>query len=305
MQGMLEGPKAPSGLVQSFLDFCRIEKGLAINTLEAYQADLAKLRAGLPVGERDASPEHLASHVRSLQAAGMSARSIGRHIATIRNFYSYLAREGEIQKDPAEFLSAPRTWSTIPKYLNQQEMDRLLAAPPEDKPTGLRDRAMLQLLYATGLRVSELCSLPISSVERSLGVVRVIGKGNKQRLVPFGDPAGRALQIYLDKARPLLLKGRASKYLFVTARRSCKGSPMTRQCFWTLLRGYGKRVGIFRNLTPHVIRHSFATHLVEGGADLRSVQTMLGHADISTTQVYTHVARTRLREIVDRHHPRA
>jgi integrase/recombinase XerD len=305
MQGMLDGPKAPTGLVQSFLDFCRIEKGLAINTLAAYKADLAKLCAGLPIAEREASPEHLASHVRSLQTEGISARSIGRHIATIRNFYSYLAREGEIQNDPAEFLNAPRTWSTIPKYLNQEEIDRLLVAPPEDKPVGLRDRAMLQLLYATGLRVSELCGLPMSSVERSLGVLRVTGKGNKQRLVPFGEPAGKALDSYLATARPALLKGRASKFLFVTARRSSKGSPMTRQCFWTLLRGYGKRAGIFRNLTPHVIRHSFATHLVEGGADLRSVQIMLGHADISTTQVYTHVARTRLREIVDRHHPRA
>ena len=160
---------------------------------------------------------------------------------------------------------------------------------------------MLELLYATGLRVSELCSLELASVERRLGVLKVIGKGNKQRVVPFGESAGEALDRYLAEARPQLLKGRGSRFVFVTAR----GSAMTRQTFWVLLRKYGRQVGIFRRLTPHVVRHSFATHLVEGGADLRSVQIMLGHADISTTQVYTHVARRRLREVVDRHHPRA
>jgi integrase/recombinase XerD len=160
---------------------------------------------------------------------------------------------------------------------------------------------MLQVLYATGLRVTELCRLELSAVERDMGVLRVTGKGNKQRLVPFGEPAREAIDSYLRDGRPKLLKGRASRFVFVTAR----GSAMTRQAFWHLLRGYGRRVGLFRDLTPHVVRHSFATHLVEGGADLRSVQIMLGHADISTTQVYTHVARRRLREIVDQHHPRA
>jgi integrase/recombinase XerD len=160
---------------------------------------------------------------------------------------------------------------------------------------------MLELLYATGLRVSELCGLELNAVERRMGVLKVIGKGNKQRVVPFGDPAGTALDLYLATGRPKLLKGRASRYLFVTAR----GTAMTRQTFWTLIRRHGRQAGIFRRLTPHVVRHSFATHLVEGGADLRSVQIMLGHADISTTQVYTHVARRRLREVIDQHHPRA
>jgi len=247
----------------------------------------------------------------------LSARSIARHITTLRNFYSFLIREGEIERDPTEFLALPRQASSLPKYLNREEVERLIAAPPADKPAGLRDRAMLELLYAAGLRVTELCRLELAAVDRDAGVLRVIGKGNKQRLVPFGEPAGDAIDRYLATGRPALLKGRASRFLFVTGRlvtgrRGSKsstmtagGCAMTRQGFWKLLRAYGKRAGIFRDLTPHVVRHSFATHLVEGGADLRSVQIMLGHADISTTQVYTHVARRRLREVVDQHHPRA
>jgi integrase/recombinase XerD len=290
-----------SSLAKSFLDFCRVEKGLAFNTLYSYRTDLERLSSGLPTPERDVTPQQLSSYVESLYAAHLSARTIARHIATLRNYYKFLEREGEISRDPAEFLTSPRQWSTIPKYLNREEVERLLSAPKLDKPRGSRDRAMLELLYATGLRVSELCGLELASVERRLGVLKVIGKGNKQRVVPFGVPAGEALDRYLAEGRPKLLKGRASRFMFVTAR----GSAMTRQTFWVLLRNYGRQVGIFHRLTPHVVRHSFATHLVEGGADLRSVQIMLGHADISTTQVYTHVARRRLREVVDQHHPRA
>ncbi len=286
--------------VRSFLDFCRVEKGLAANSLHSYHFDLQRLSAHVTSPEK-ATSEDLARYVESLYSAGLSARSIARHITTLRNFYSFLTREGEIDRDPTEFLALPRQWTTLPKYLNREEVDRLLDAPPAAKPTGLRDRAMLQLLYAAGLRVTELCCLEMAAVEQGYGVLRVTGKGNKQRLVPYGIPAREAIERYLDAGRPRLLKGRASRYLFVTAR----GSAMTRQCFWTLIRNYGRQVGIFRDLTPHVVRHSFATHLVEGGADLRSVQIMLGHADISTTQVYTHVARRRLRETVDQHHPRA
>jgi|SRR5579872_702353 len=286
--------------VRSFLDFCRVEKGLAANSLYSYRFDLQRLSSKIAAPER-ATPEDLSSYVESLYQEGLSARSIARHITTMRNFYAFLAREGEIARDPTEFLALPRQWATLPKYLNREEVEKLLAAPPVDKPTGLRDRAMLEVLYAAGLRVTELCRLELSAVERDLGVLRVTGKGNKQRLVPFGEPAREAIDRYLGDGRPRLLKGRASRFLFVTAR----GSAMTRQAFWKLVVGYGKSVGIFHHLTPHVVRHSFATHLVEGGADLRSVQIMLGHADISTTQVYTHVAQRRLRETVDRHHPRA
>ncbi len=284
----------------AFLDFCRVEKGLAKNSLDSYQFDLERLSSRI-ANPKQATAEDLARYIDSLYADGLSPRSIARHITTLRCFYGFLAREGEIAQDPTEFLTLPKQWSSLPKYLNRDEVERLLEAPKADKPTGLRDRAMLQLLYAAGLRVSELCRLELSSVERDLAVLRITGKGNKQRIVPFGVPAGEAIDRYLGGGRPRLLKGRASRFLFVTAR----GSAMTRQAFWKLIRGYGKQVGIFRDLTPHVVRHSFATHLVEGGADLRSVQIMLGHADISTTQVYTHVARRRLRETVDQHHPRA
>jgi integrase/recombinase XerD len=236
-----------------------------------------------------------------MYAAKLSPRTIARHIAAIRNFYRFLASEGVVTRDPAEFLVSPKQWSTIPKYLNRDEVERLLVAPAEATPVHLRDRAMMELLYATGLRVTELCKLELSAVERQLGVLKVTGKGNKQRVVPFGESAGEALDQYLAEGRNALLKGRGSKYLFVTAR----GKAMARQVFWLLLRKRGRSVGIFRRLTPHVVRHSFATHLVEGGADLRSVQVMLGHADISTTQVYTHVAQRRLRETIDRHHPRS
>ena len=292
-------PLAPS--IQAYLNFCRVEKGLAANSLHSYQLDLKRLSesADKPVTEIHAAD--LASYVESLYGQGMSARSIARHITTLRNFYRFLIQEGQVIEDPTEFLKQPRQWTTLPKYLNREELDRLIAAPPVEKFTGLRDRAMLDLLYATGLRVSELCRLPLAAVEREMGVLRVTGKGNKQRMVPFGEAAGQALDRYLGNARSRLLKGRASRYLFVTAR----GGAMTRQSFWKLLRGYGLKAGIKRTLTPHVIRHSFATHLVEGGADLRSVQIMLGHADISTTQIYTHVAQRRLREVIEQHHPRA
>jgi integrase/recombinase XerD len=301
MQAFSPSMRPLPGGVKGFLDFCRVEKGLARNSLHSYRLDLERFSAGIRTPVTDVSPEDLSRYVDSLYRAGLSPRTIARHITTLRNLYSFLTREREIDRDPAEHLALPRQWSTLPKYLNREEVEKLLAAPGDDKPTRIRDRAMLELLYATGLRVTELCRLEVAAVERDLGVLRVIGKGNKQRIVPFGEPAREAVDRYLAGGRPRLLKGRASRFLFVTAR----GSAMTRQTFWNLLRGYGRQAGIFRNLTPHVIRHSFATHLVEGGADLRSVQTMLGHADISTTQVYTHVARRRLREIVDQHHPRA
>ncbi|HSP69669.1 MAG TPA: site-specific tyrosine recombinase XerD [Bryobacteraceae bacterium] len=301
MQPSASKAKPLSAPAESFLNFCRVEKGLADHTISSYRLDLQRFSAELPVPERDINAHQLADYIETLYRAKFSPRSIARHVATLRNYYRFLAREGEIAGDPGEFLVSPKQWSTLPKYLNREEIERLVTSPDSSKPRDLRDRAMLELLYATGLRVSELCGLELNAVERRMGVLKVIGKGNKQRMVPFGEPAGAALDRYLASGRPSLLKGRASKYLFVTAR----GSAMTRQTFWTLLRNHGHRVGIFHRLTPHVVRHSFATHLVEGGADLRSVQIMLGHADISTTQVYTHVARRRLREVIDRHHPRA
>jgi integrase/recombinase XerD len=293
--------RSPSGSVRSFLNFCRVEKGLSANSIQSYQLDLLKLTEKFERPSETLGAQDLSTYVESLYAAGLSPRSIARHITTLRNFYRFLMQEGKVASDPTEFLASPKQWTTLPKYLNRTEVDRVLAAPSEDKPSGCRDRAMLELLYAAGLRVSELCTLPVSAVEMDAGLLRVTGKGNKQRIVPFGESAKEALEKYLSEGRPYLLKGRASRALFVTNR----GGAMTRQAFWKLLRGYGLRAGLKQALTPHVVRHSFATHLVEGGADLRSVQIMLGHADISTTQVYTHVARRRLRETIDQHHPRA
>lgn len=287
--------------IKSFLDFCRIEKGLARNSIEAYRLDLDRFAAFISIQESIPEVERIRHYIDSLYKSGLSSRSIARHVATVRNFHSFLLEQGALQSDPTSLLSAPRQWQSLPKYLNNEQVNQLLSAPDSTRPTGLRDRAMLEFLYATGLRVSELCKVRVSDVELDLGYVKVIGKGNKHRLVPVGPPAIKAIEDYLGLARPVLLAGRSSPYLFVTAR----GGALTRQAFWKLLRGHGKKAGIFHNLTPHVLRHTFATHLLEGGADLRSVQTMLGHADISTTQVYTHVMRARLRKTIDEHHPRA
>lgn len=290
-----------SAQIDRFLDFCRIEKGLAGTTVESYRLDLERFAGSLRRGESMTEPAPLRRHVDSLYKAGMASRSIARHLATFRNFYRFLLETGAIQSDPTALLVAPRQWQSLPKYLNQQQLSRLIASPDLSRPQGLRDRAMLEFLYATGLRVSELCRVRVSDLETSMGYVRVTGKGNKQRLVPVGKAALQAVEHYLESGRPQLLKRRSSPYLFVSNR----GGAMLRQSFWKLLAGYGKKAGIFRGLTPHVIRHTFATHLLEGGADLRSLQTMLGHADISTTQIYTHVMRSRLRKTVDEHHPRA
>ncbi len=290
-----------SAHVASFLDFCRIEKGLSRTTISAYRADLERFASSLQSGGQLASADAVRRYIDSLYQARMASRSIARHIATLRNFYAHLIEKGAVDTDPTAHLTAPRQWQSLPKYLNKQQIDDLLASCDGSKPQGLRDRAMLELLYASGLRVSELCSVRVSDLEMNMGVVRVVGKGNKHRIVPVGKSALAAVERYLGNGRPQMLKGRASPYLFVTNR----GGAMTRQCFWTLLGAYGKKAGIFHNLTPHVLRHTFATHLLEGGADLRSLQSMLGHADISTTQIYTHVVRSRLRKTVDEHHPRA
>lgn len=288
--------------IAAFLNFCRIEKGLAANSLDAYRRDLRRFAAFTrPAPGTVPDAEDLRRYLDHLYGSGLGGRSVARHLATLRNFYKQLLAEGVVASDPTAHLSTPRQWQSIPKYLNLEEVERLLQAPDLARPNGLRDRAMLEVLYATGLRVSELCRLAATDLNAEMGVLRVLGKGNKQRLVPVGRDALAAVRAYLENGRPRLLKGRSTRFLFVTSR----GGAMTRQAFWKLLAGYGRKAGIFHGLTPHVVRHSFATHLLERGADLRAVQTMLGHADISTTQIYTHVMRSRLRETVDKHHPRA
>ncbi|HEY3444003.1 MAG TPA: site-specific tyrosine recombinase XerD [Paludibaculum sp.] len=296
-----EGGLSPAA--EAFLNFARIEKGLSPNSLASYSLDLRHFC--LFCREHNLAeplaPEHLHLYLDTLHTEGLSSRSIARHLSSLRNFYRFLLNEGRISEDPTALLKAPKQWQNLPKYLNSGQVTSLLSAPDAAQPGGIRNRAMLELLYACGLRVTELCLLKLTDLNLDLGFLRVNGKGNKQRLVPVGSQAQAAIQEYLSAARSALLKTKSSAYLFVTAR----GGPMTRQGFWKLLGVQGRKVGIFQNLTPHVVRHSFATHLLDGGADLRSVQTMLGHADIATTEIYTHVVRTRLRSVVDDHHPRS
>jgi len=293
-----------TGLVQDFVEYCRLEKGLAANTLEAYGRDLARL-ADFSKGRHreidETTGADIAAFVDSLYSAGLASRSVARYLATLRSYYRYLLEQEQITVDPTTDVSSPGQWKQLPKFLTLEEVDSLLAAPDENIARGGRDRAMLQLLYATGLRVSELIGVQLNHLNASMGVLRTRGKGDKERLVPVGRQALAAIEDYVERDRPLLLKKRVSPYLFVTQR----GGPMTRQAFWKLLKQYGLKAGIIKNLTPHVVRHSFATHLLDRGADLRSVQMMLGHADISTTQIYTHVLRERLRSVYDQHHPRS
>ncbi len=294
--------------LEAFLGFCRLEKGLAPNSIAAYRRDLCGYATFLKNPNLDSggpaaldTPAGIGAYIDSLYGSGLASRSIARHLTTLRNFYAFLLREGKIDTDPVGSLPLPRQGLSLPKRLAAEDVERLLAAPPPDTPAGLRDRAMLQLLYASGPRVSELCLVEVRDADLDMGIVRVTGKGNKQRLIPVGRAAVEALRSYLERGRGAILKNRQSRYLFVTSR----GGPFSRQGFWKLLRLYGRKAGIAQALTPHLIRHTFATHLLEGGADLRSVQSMLGHADIATTQIYTHVLRTRLRKTIDDHHPRA
>ena len=299
------------GLLDLFITYLRAERGLAGKTVDAYAGDLTAYLANLAdKGMTDIAcvrSEHVSAHLALLGARGLSRRSQARHLAAIRSFHGFLQSEHLATVDPCEDLDTPRSDKKLPVYLTQQEVFALLAAPDEATPAGARDRAMLELLYATGLRVSELVGLSTSDINLQEGYVVAMGKGKKQRLVPVGRTAVEHVQRYLDGARAALLgSGRSRRArqggnaLFITPR----GGPFTRQGFWKLIRRYALKAGIRKSISPHKLRHSFATHLVEGGADLRAVQTMLGHADLSTTQIYTHVNRARLRAVYDRHHPR-
>ncbi|HYO79949.1 MAG TPA: site-specific tyrosine recombinase XerD [Bryobacteraceae bacterium] len=290
-----------SPAIDSFLAWCRLEKGLATNSLQAYGRDLRHFSTWCNSRNTDPETTAVQGYLDSLRGDGLSARSIARKLTALRCLFHFLQSEGKIASDPVRLLAAPRQWARLPKFLSLVQVDALLQAPPADTARGLRDRAMLQFLYATGVRVSELCAVELGALNLNLGVVRVMGKGRKERMVPLGSEAVRAISAYLESARGQLLGKHLSAALFVTSR----GEPMSRQRFWMLLKNYGKQVGIWQSLSPHILRHSFATHLLERGADLRSLQVMLGHADISTTQIYTHVVRERLREVMSKHHPRA
>ena len=297
---------APDGSPEfdEYLDYLRVERRLAGNSMESYTRDLGRL-AGFAAGEGcrvgQLSRAQLEEFVRVLLSDGLSPRSVARSVASLRGYFRYLVREGRLAASPADDLRAARPWPALPKYLSPEDVDRLLQQPDAATPCGVRDRALIEVLYATGLRVSELVGLRAADVNLSAGYLTCTGKGGKQRLVPVGDEAASWLRRYQQDGRLQLLRGRTSPRVFVNVR----GGPLSRVGFWKVLKGYARQAGLRSDVSPHVLRHSFATHLLERGADLRAIQMMLGHSDLSTTQIYTHVMETRMRTIYDRFHPRA
>lgn len=288
-----------------FLDAVSVERGLSSHTLSAYGSDLRKLASHAAAAEKsllELEHDDLNDCITKLRQSGLSARSAARFISTIRQFYGFLHNEGEISSDPTEILSSPKIGKGLPKVLTAEDVEALLSAPDVAKPLGIRDRAMLETLYATGLRISELVSLQIANIQADMmPFVKVSGKGGKDRIVPLGEQAYRWIESYVSDARPALLGRRQSAYIFVTSR----GGAVSRKTFWYLVKKYALQAGISTGISPHTLRHSFATHLLENGADLRAVQTLLGHTDISTTQIYTHVTRERLKQLYNQTHPRA
>jgi len=302
-------PRAPvqawKRALERYLEGLSVERGLSRNTVDGYRNDLTRLGEALgKKGGRDllaAQAPDLSAHMRDLQRKGLSPRSSARALSAIRGFYQDLVTAGERVDNPSVNLLPPKLWKPLPKVLSESEVEALLAAPDVGTPLGLRDRSMLELLYATGLRVSELVGLQLPQLRLDVGFLVAFGKGSKERVVPVGEQAEHWTRRYLREIRPDLSKGR-HQAVFVSYK---AGEQMTRQGFWKILKGYGLQAGVRAPLSPHVLRHSFATHLLEHGADLRAVQTMLGHADISTTQIYTHIHQQRLKSLYDRFHPRS
>jgi integrase/recombinase XerD len=291
-------------VIDTYVTYLRDVRRVSPNTVESYARDLAALAAFAEArktevdrfGRRD-----LEAFVRGLMSQGLSPRSVARAVACVRGFYRFLALERKLDESPAADLKAPRAWPALPKFLDLDEVDRLLAQPDVSTPRGMRDKSLIEVLYASGLRVSELVSIKPGDLHLDEGYLTCVGKGDKERIVPVGDEATAWLRRYMRDARPALLRKRASPWLFINAR---DGGQLSRVGVWKVLKGYGVGAGITRELSPHVLRHSFATHLLERGADLRAIQAMLGHADLSTTQIYTHVLEARLRAVYDKFHPR-
>ncbi|MDB9823074.1 site-specific tyrosine recombinase XerD [Deltaproteobacteria bacterium] len=289
-------------LVDQFINYLRVERGLSDNTIQSYGRDLIRFFKFLDhkkVVPLRVSRDHIAEYLGSLNGV-LSARSITRGLSALKMFFRFLISEGKIKESPARLLESIKLPGRLPEILTRDEVDLLLSQPDTSASLGLRDKAMLELLYATGLRVSELTGLNLININLEAGYVRTIGKGSKERMIPMGGKAMDALNAYLSDGRPLLLKGKNLSCLFMNSR----GGPISRQGFWKIIKKYGIMAGIKKKITPHRLRHSFASHLLEGGADLRSVQVMLGHADISTTQIYTHITRERLKQIHEKYHPR-
>ena len=303
MQGHLsDGVASPE--LSAFLDYARVEKGLASNSIASYRRDLLKLTAFLryrSVALENVTRGDIRDFLAELVKNGLTARSRARHLVSVRNFFRFLLKDGRIRSDAAAEIDLPQVGLSLPQHLAEGEVDALLAQPDGSTAAGLRDKAMLELLYATGLRVSELVNLRWEDFDLNLGILRCVGKGTKERLIPVGKSALKAVEAYVRSGRPPLLKNRAMSFLFLNRR----GGRLSRVGFWKILAQYGREAGITMPLTPHLVRHSFATHLLERGADLRSIQLLLGHSDISTTQIYTHVMKERLRQVYRTHHPRA
>ena len=290
--------------IDSYLTYLRDVRRMSRNTVESYARDLQGLAAfaskkGKAVETLDR--KDLEAFVRSLMSGGLAPRSVARAVACVRGFYRFVALERQDRESPAEDLRAPKAWPALPKFLDFDEVDRLLAQPDVSTPRGMRDKALIETLYASGMRVSELIGVKPGELNLEEGYLTCTGKGDKQRIVPLGDEAAAWVRRYMRDGRPTLLHGRSSPWLFVNAR---DGGPLSRVGFWKVLKEYGNKAGITRDISPHVLRHSFATHLLERGADLRAIQAMLGHADLSTTQIYTHVLEARLRAVYDKFHPR-
>ena len=290
-------------VIDLYLDHLRVERRLADHTLESYGRDLkalAAFAAGASCTPEALDRSALEAFVRQQMGKGLSPRSVARSVAAIRGYFRFLVLDRRLEDSPADDLQAPRAWPPLPRFLSIEEVDALIAQPDVVTPRGLRDRALIELLYATGMRVSELISVRAADLRLDEHYLTCIGKGNKERLIPMGEQAADWIRTYQRDGRPVLLKGRSAPRLFVNAR----GGPLSRVGFWKILKAYGARANLPRALSPHVLRHSFATHLLERGADLRAIQMMLGHADLSTTQIYTHVLEARLRSIYDRFPPR-
>jgi len=300
---MKEPQASPEKSLQVFLEYLSVEKGLSLNTCQSYARDLQKLLdffKGEKIDLQKAVDKDLVKFIHFQSRLGLSARSLARLVSTLRSYYSFLILDGVIKVNPAVNLSAPKIWFSLPKFLSVKDVERLLQAPDEKEVKGCRDKAMLELLYATGLRVSELVPLKTNDVNLESGFLICKGKGGKERIVPLGNSSSLAVKKYLEEARQKLWK-RETNTLFLTSR----GGAFTRQGFWKMLKEYGAKAGLAQKISPHILRHSFATHLLERGADLRSVQLMLGHSQITTTQIYTHVTRKHLRKVYDKFHPRA
>ena len=299
----MESHAKPEDILRLFIDYISVEKGLSQNTRLSYSQDLQKFLQYLESEKREwprAREEDLVKFIHSQSRSGLSARSIARLVSSLKAFYRFLLLDGLVKTNPAAGLSSPKIWLTLPKFLTVEDVDRLLDQPDTNTPQGQRDRAMLELLYATGLRVSELLNLRLRDISLDEGFLICKGKGGKERIVPVGHTAEEALRTYISQARKSFFK-EPSEILFLSQR----GKAFTRQGFWKLLKKYAEGAGLADKISPHVLRHSFATHLLERGADLRSVQLMLGHSQITTTQIYTHVSRKKLRDIYEKFHPRA